>query len=459
MMNRKRRNFLKQQLLLGTCLAAGFDVINAPANAADTSGYKALVCVYLAGGNDSYNMFIPTTASAHADYADARQFLAVPRNQILPVSPVSYSDGLNYGFHPQMPETQRLFGEGELSVIANVGSLIRPITKQEYEERSTAVPRHLFSHNDQTDSWLAADARGAMGEGWAGRMMDILYPTNAPKPSPSISIGGSSIWQRGRRVRALQMGTNGFGQTYLPWHSAPIKLRDAYTAMYSDAVNESNLFVNENAMTLERARDFANQINSAIQNAPEYDVAFPEGNRLGDQLKMVANLIAVRNELDANMNRQVFFVRIGGWDTHDAQISNEAAVNHPKLLKQLDLALNSFQRAMIQLGLNDSVTTFTATEFGRSLTPNGTGTDHGWGGHAVVMGGAVQGGDIFGRMPQVSRDSPDTVANNRFIPGTGVEEMCSIMAGWFGCSPSELNQIFPNLSNFPQQTTNLEFVI
>jgi len=456
MINRKRREFLKQQLLLGSCLAAGFDVINGPAHAADTQGYKALVCVYLAGGNDSYNMFIPTSESAHADYADARQFLAVPRNQILPVSPVSYSDGLNYGFHPQMTEIQSLFDEGHLSVIANVGSLVRPITKAEYNARSSAIPRHLFSHNDQTDSWLAADARGGSIEGWAGRMMDILYPGNAPQPTPSISLGGSSIWQRGRRVRALEMGTGGFGQAYMPWHAGPVKLWDAYAALYSESLKQSNLIANENAMTLQRAQDYASQINSAIENAPEFDVEFT-GGRLADQLKMVANLIAVRNDLDANMSRQIFFVRIGGWDTHADQISNEADVNHPKLLKQLDSALNSFQRAMLQLGVHDSVTTFTATEFGRSLTPNGSGTDHGWGGHNLVMGGAVQGGDIFGRMPQVSRDSSDTVENNRIIPTTSVDEYSAILARWFGLNQAELDRIFPNLRNFSM--SNLEFVL
>ena len=446
MVSQTRRSFLKRQLALGACLATGFDVINGPAYAANKQGYKALVCIYLAGGNDSLNMFVPTTASAHADYANARQFLAVNRAQLLPVTAATYSDGLAYGFHPVMRESQRLFDTGELAVIANVGSLIKPISKQEYESRSGSVPAQLFSHNDQTDSWLAANANGRARLGWAGRTMDIMYPSGYPVPSPSISIGGNTLWQKARNVRPFEVGSNGVGARFLPNHSGPMKLSDAFAAMHKSALQERNLFANEHALTLERAAEYGDRVNSALASSPEFTKQFP-GTPLAAQLKMVARLIAVRSRLDSGLSRQVFFVRIGGWDTHDDQLSADGS-GHQDLLQQLDSAMGAFQSAMGDLNQQNAVTAFTATEFGRSLTPNGSGTDHGWGGHSMVMGGAVQGGDIYGQMPQVSRNSIDTVENNRLIPTTSVDQYSATMARWFGLTDSELASVFPNLRNF-----------
>jgi len=454
MVSQTRRSFLKRQLALGSCLAAGFDVINGPAYAANTQGYKALVCIYLAGGNDSLNMFVPTTASAHADYASARQFLTVNRAQLLPVSSSAYSDGLAYGFHPAMRESQRLFDTGKLALIANVGSLIRPISKQEYEARTGSVPSQLFSHNDQTDSWLAANANGSARLGWAGRTMDIMYPSGYPVPSPSISISGNTLWQKAQNVRPFEVGRNGVGSRYLPHHSGPIKLKDAYAAMRTGALQERHVFANEHALTLERAAEYGDRLNSALASSPEFTKQFPE-SPLSAQLKMVARLIAVRSSIDTGLKRQVFFVRIGGWDTHDDQLSGDGD-GHQDLLQQLDSALGAFQSAMEELNQQNAVTAFTATEFGRSLTPNGSGTDHGWGGHSMVMGGAVQGGDIYGKMPQVSRDSIDTVENNRLIPTTSVDQYSATMARWFGLTDSELASVFPNLRNF--STPDLGFL-
>ncbi|MFK7893683.1 MAG: DUF1501 domain-containing protein [Granulosicoccus sp.] len=446
MINQSRRSFLKSKLALGACLGAGLDVISAPARAADLQGYRALVCIYLAGGNDSYNMFVPVSASAHRDYADARKFLALPREQILPVTPVSYSDGQAYGFHPAMTQSQRLFGEGKLAVMANVGSLIRPITRQEYDDRGPAVPRQLFSHNDQTDSWLAADARGAAGVGWAGRMIDLMYPNGAPQPSPSISIGGNSLWQTGRRVRAFEVGTRGVGNRYLPYHRGPVKLSDAFRAMHENAAQESNLMAREHAMTLERAEAFGNTVNSALEFAPVFSQPFPEGF-LAAQLEMVAKLIAVRDRMDTNLTRQVFFVRIGGWDTHDDQASAGTDV-HANLLREVDVALSAFDDAVTELGESESVTSFTATEFGRTLTPNGSGTDHGWGGHNLILGGAVRGGDVYGEMPLIALESENALRAGRMIPTSSVDQYCATLARWFGLNESELASVFPNLRNF-----------
>lgn len=455
MLNQSRRSFLKTKLTLAACMAAGLDVVSTRTHAANMQGYKALVCVYLAGGNDSFNMFVPRSQSAHADYADARQGLALSRASVLPVNPVSYSDGLDYGFHPSMPESQRLFGEGQLSVIANVGSLVRPVTKSEYQSGEVVLPSQLFSHNDQTDSWLSADARGGAGLGWAGKTMDIMYPNGAPQPSPSITIGGSSLWQTGQRVRPFEVGTGGVGESYSPYHRGPLKLRDAFRTMYRSALEENNLLVNEHASTLARAEAFGNSVNTALAFSPQFENAFPQG-RLSDQLEMVARLIAIRGRLDSTLNRQVFFVRIGGWDTHNEQ-GGENYSRHAELLQELDTAMAVFQRAMVQLNVNNSVTTFTATEFGRTLIPNGSGTDHGWGGHNLVMGGAVAGGDIYGQMPQVSRSSVDSVNGGRFIPTSSVDQYSATMARWFGLNNSELQRVFPNLANFA--TSNMGFMV
>jgi len=458
MPNLTRREFLKSKLLLAGALATGVDMINGTAQleAASLAGYKALVCVYLAGGNDSFNMFVPRSNSAHADYADARQFLTVSQSRLLAVNPATYSDGQSYGFHPAMTNAQSLFGRGDLAVIANVGSLIRPISKQEYEAGSGAIPAELFSHNSQTDSWLAADARGGAGQGWAGRTMDIMYPSTAPRPSPSISVGGNALWQTGQRVRAFEVGRNGVGSTFLPNHTGPLKLRDAFRVAHQNAIAHDNLFLSEHAATLGRAEDFTGLVNYALGFAPTFAQPFDEAP-LAQQLQMVARLIAVRDRLDTNTRRQVFFVRLGGWDTHNSQLADSDDSGHPALLRQLDRALGSFQAALTELGEQNSVTTFTATEFGRSLTPNGSGTDHGWGGHNLVMGGAVQGADIYGLMPQLTRDSIDTVANNRVIPTTSVDQYSATMARWFGLNSSEIASVFPNLRNFSQ--SDLGFLV
>ncbi|MFK8082223.1 MAG: DUF1501 domain-containing protein [Granulosicoccus sp.] len=454
MINKNRRSFLKTQLALSGCLAAGLDVISAPARAADRQGYKALVCVLLSGGNDSFNMFVPASASAHADYANARQFLALPREQLLRVSPVSYSDGITYGFHPVMTESQRLFANRELAVIGNVGSLVQPISQEEYINSSSAIPKQLFSHNDQTDSWLAANADGGARFGWAGRTMDIMYPDNIPSPSPSISTGGHSLWQTARRVRTYEVGINGAGYRYLPGPSGEIRLSSMFSEMHAAAAQQDNIFAREHALTLERDLEYGNRVNEALGFSQDFTTPFT-GGLLAAQLNMVARLIDVRSRLDTDLNRQVFLVRLGGWDTHQNQM--EGPGNHQDLLQQLDLALSAFQSAIQELGTQDLVTTFTATEFGRSLTPNNSGTDHGWGGHNLVMGGAVQGGDIYGQMPQVSRDSPDTVENNRVIPTTSVDQYSATLARWFGLNDAELSSVFPNLRNF--STPDMGFLI
>jgi uncharacterized protein (DUF1501 family) len=402
--------------------------------------------VDLAGGNDSLNMFVPIGASEHADYASARRFISVGRSEALPITPVSYSDGQAYGFHPDLDGLHNLFEAGDLSIMANTGPLIAPMTKDEYLERSVPRPSRLFAHDHQQDAWHSADASGGADIGWAGHMIDLMYPNGAPQPSPTLSIGGNSLWQRGRIVRPFEVGSNVVvNPQYLPFHEGPIKLSDAFRAMYQGATNQNSLLAKEHAATLERAGAFGLNVNDAIESAPDFSTEFPRSS-LADQLQMVARLIAIRDRLDPNLNRQVFFCRKGGWDTHNNQVGR---VNrHGKLLQDLDDSLTAFHGALSELGVLDSVTTFSSTEFGRTISPNSSGTDHGWGGHNIVMGGAVNGGDIFGQMPQITRDSPDAINNGRVIPTTSVDQYSATLAGWFGLDEGELATVFPNLGNF-----------
>lgn len=460
MKNMNRRNFLKHNLALAGCMAGGFNMFSGAqsAQAATLNGYKALVCVYLAGGNDSFNMFVPSSASEHADYAAARQFIAVPREQLLPLSPVSYSDGASYGFHPSMVRSKDLFDQGRMALVANVGTLIHPITRQQYENQALEIPAQLFSHKDQSDLWMAGSASNGTGQGWAGRLVDQVYtnPVTAPRPSPNISIAGNNLWQTGSGIRAFEMSSGGISKPDLPWHDGPSKLQDAYAALYQANQSSNHMFVSEHAHIQDRGIEYANLINNALATAPQFDLSFGDGS-LQSQLEMVARLIAARDTLEAGVQRQVFFVQLGGWDTHSRQIDPNADINHQILLSQLDQSLHVFNAAMEQLGTQDQVTTFTATEFGRSLTPNNTGTDHGWGGHSLVMGGAVNGNDIYGTMPQLSFDSIDAIDNNRIIPTSSVDQYGATLARWFGLNNSELASVFPNLQNF--STTDLGFML
>ena len=444
--NQHRRAFLRANLALAAGLAGGFDVVSGAgggARAATTSGYRALVCVYLAGGNDSFNMVVPRGAGEWGDYAAARGGLSVPRGSLLPIEPTGYSDGRAWGLHPAMPGAQRLFGEGRLAVLGNVGSLVRPVTAREYGDRSAELPAQLFSHNDQTDAWLAADARGDAVDGWAGRALERLYPGAGSRPWPAISVSGDSLWQRGRRSGAYEMGPGGPISPNLPYRDgAPLQLSSAYAEAFAAASGAAHPLVAEHARRQGRAIDWSARVGSALGAAPELDGTLP-GTRLGDQLRLVARLIAVRDRLGDAVGRQAFFVRLGGWDTHAGQPGS-----HPALLGQLDGALEGFQSAMEMLGVADSVTTFTATEFGRSLGPNGDGTDHGWGGHHLVMGGAVRGADVYGRLPELSPDTPEAVENGRIVPSSSVEQYGATLARWFGLDDADLAAVFPNLANF-----------
>ncbi len=453
-----RREFLKWQMAAAAVGTGSlFPLVGNMANVQAASvggGYKALVCVFLYGGNDSFNMVIPQSNSAYNAYAQARQSLAVPKSDLLPITPDSYNDGAGYGFHPKMAEVKQLFDNKKLSIIANVGMLAEPITQAQYESGIKAKPPQLFSHSDQQDLWMKAKADSQYPFGWAGRMTDLLYPNAAlaPKPAVNLSTREASLWQTGLKHSMYEVPYWGVDPLYFPWHDGDYKMEKAYQDIYALGANSSHTMVSHYAGLQERADDLSGLISNALESAPMFSNAFDQESEVSKQLEMVAKLIAVRNDLDSSTTRQVFFVGFGGWDTHDNQ--NE---KHPQLLQKLSQSLNSFNLALEQLGLEDQVTTFTASEFGRSLTPNNNGTDHGWGGHNLVMGGSVKGGDIFGTMPKIQVNSPDAVSDDRIIPTTSVEQYSATLASWFGLNSQEINTVFPNLHRFNAE--NLGFLV
>jgi uncharacterized protein (DUF1501 family) len=407
-------------------------------NAAFTD-YKALVCVFLFGGNDSFNMVVPRSDAEYAVYANSRQNLAVARDVLLPIQPVT-NDGALYGLHPLMTGIRDLFEAGRAAVVANLGPLIQPTTRDQYLNRSVPLPPQLFSHNDQQDQWQTLRGQGSVRTGWAGRIADALAPqTLAQQIALNISLNGTTPFQAGLDTLPYTIGTTGapvyFGMTTAPEDR---DRRSAFESLLAE--NWPSIFARAFARVHRRALDTADLVNAALALAPALTTLFP-ASRLAQQLAMVAKLIAVRDELD--MSRQIFFVAAGGFDTHDRQADDQ-----PDLLADVSASIAAFHAATVELGVATQVTTFTQSDFGRTLTSNGDGTDHGWGGHQLVVGDAVRGRDIFGVMPRLEIGGPDDAGAGRIVPTISVDQFAATLAKWFGVADAQLDAIAPNLRNF-----------
>lgn len=452
-----RRDFLKWQMATAVGSSSFFPLLGNISNvqaASISGGYKALVCVFLYGGNDSFNMVVPRSSTAYNAYAKARQSLAVGKSSILPFNPVGYYDGNRYGFHPAMPEIGKLFYDEKLSIIANVGMLTEPINKEEYKAKIKSKPPQLFSHSSQQDQWMKAKADDVYPFGWAGRMTDLFFPNSAiaPKPAVNLTPSGINLWQTGRKYSAYEIPASGVKALSFPSAGGEYDMEQAYQDIYELEVKNSHTLVSHYAKIQQKSKELSRFIQDSLNNAPTPSRPFDKQSSLAKQLEMVSKLIAVRNTLENDISRQIFFVGFKGWDTHKNQ--NES---HPKLLKQLSQSLSTFYAALEELGVENQVTTFTASEFGRTITSNNSGTDHGWGGHNLVMGGSVNGGDIFGTMPKIQLKSPDAIEkSSRIIPTTSVEQYSATLASWFGLSVNEINTVFPNLNRFDSK--NLGFM-
>lgn len=438
-----RRTFIRQAacaaLTTTGILNTIFDLRRLSAAPLDTSEYKALICLFLFGGNDANNVIVPRDASGYASYAAARGILAIPQASLLPIT-LQNGDGRDFGFHPNLPELQALFNQGKLGLVANVGTLVAPITRAQYLAGGAAVPPQLFSHSDQSVQWQTSVPDVISKTGWGGRMADVLQSLNAgSKISLSISIAGTNIFEVGNTVLPYtvsptgSIGLAGFDGSA----NANIRLQ-AFRDLL--ALPHNNLFEQAYSDTVSRSIAANELLTSALAGIPALQTVFPTSN-LGAQLNMIAKLIAARSNL--SMNRQIFFCSVGGYDTHGDQVAGQA-----NLLVELSQALNAFYSATVEMGISQQVSTFTASDFGRTYPTNGTGSDHGWGSHQFVLGGAVQGGRLFGTFPTLAVNGPDDTGQGRWIPTTSVDEFSATLATWFGVSASDLPTVLPNIGRF-----------
>jgi uncharacterized protein (DUF1501 family) len=411
-----------------------------------TMDYKALVCIFLFGGNDSNNMLMPTD-TRYAQYLKARSVLALPQSQLLPLQ----SNGQSiYGLHPNMPEMQGYFNNQKtLAIVANVGTLVQPTTQAAYQAYQN-LPQNLYSHSDQQDQWQSAQLSGTPMSGWAGKIADNVQTFNASAQFPPIlSISGNPIFCTGISSSPFTMnpgqppGLQGFDQ------SAASQARFAATQQLLTFDSGLSMVQAANSVT-GHAVQFANVLSQALQNVQPLQTKFPN-NYLGAQLQQVAQVIAARSALA--VQRQIFFCSYGGFDTHGDQLPQ-----HVQLLSAVSQSMSAFYQATQELGVTNQVTTFTLSEFSRTLEPGSNGgSDHAWGGHQLILGGAVQGNAVYGTFPTLLLGGPDDAdQNGRWIPTTALDQYAATLATWFGVSAVNLPAIFPNLANFP--TSNLGFM-
>jgi uncharacterized protein (DUF1501 family) len=454
-----RRLVLQRAMHLGAMGVAAPLAINlaaiGEAAAFDNTDYKALVCIFLYGGNDCANTVVPYDATNYAKYAairggsgEAGGGIAIARaalapNALTPNAGPVLTDNLQYALAPPLTGLKSLWDSGRLAVQLNVGPLIQPTTLAQYLSTNRVenpLPPKLFSHNDQQSVWQSNSTEGST-VGWGGRLGDIALSSNgANSLLTCISASGNAVFVAGQD--ALQYQTSPAGAIKINALNGP--LRDALTSIITR--DSTHAFENEYAIVTRRSIAMESVVNNALVDV---NTSFGTGNPLANQLRIIARLIGARNVLGTR--RQVFFVSLGGFDNHNLLMQD-----HPNLMQRLNDAMSAFYAATVELGVADKVTTFTASDFGRTLSSNADGSDHGWGSHHFVMGGAVNGGRFYGTAPQVSIQSDDQVGQGRLLPTTSVDEFAATMARWFGCATNELPGILPNVGNF--SNTNLGFV-
>lgn len=412
----------------------------APAGSRSTD-YRALVCVYLLGGNDHNASFIPYDRSSYATFREMRPGLAPDRGLL---SPLGAGDdaGRQIALAPELSALRPMFDNGSLAVLANVGTLAAPMTKSAYRNVSNR-PAQLFSHNDQQTMWQSARP-GQTTEGWGGRLGDLLLDGNGEHGVfTCMSTGGTATMLSGRQVRQYQVGQEGVTEL------SPVFRSDALLDGLRDVMDSPADGLLDGAYKDVTRAALNSSETLAATLPPLSETMFPQSS-LGRQLSMVTRLIDAGRK-DLGLRRQVFFVAAGGFDTHALQ-----GQNLPKLLKDLADSLAAFDHSLSASGVAPNVTTFTASDFGRTLNWNGDGTDHGWGSHHLVMGGSVRGGRVYGALPAIADDGPDDVGRGRVIPKTAVDQYASTLARWMGVGSDSMEAITPNVARF--ETADLEFM-
>jgi uncharacterized protein (DUF1501 family) len=434
--------FALQLAALGSAAASG----RAAAQAGDD--YKALVCVFLYGGNDNGNTLIPYDSATYAQYQALRPSLARARADLLPLSVASNLGGRQLALPPELQPVHALFEAGRAAWVANVGPLLRPTNRTQFEARSVPLPPKLFSHNDQQSVWQASVPEGAQ-EGWGGRIADLLATRNTRSTFTSLSVAGQAVWSAGRSVLQYQVGPGGATQV-APLGRANLFGSGTAPELLRRLVSEPrpHLLELDHTRLMTRALAANAELRDALAAVPDLQTVFPTDNALAAQLRMAARIVSARAALGAR--RQVFFVALGGWD-HHAFLSN----SHPPLLARLASALAAFDAALGELNVRDRVTTFTASDFGRTLLANGDGSDHGWGSHHLVMGGAVRGRDVVGSFPALTPGHAQDAGQGRLIPTTSVDQYAASFGRWMGLSDTELADVLPNLRQFSPATLPL----
>jgi uncharacterized protein (DUF1501 family) len=509
--NASRRLFLRQAGALSAAGAAAAPIAlnmaaigSAAAQAA--TDYKALVCIFMFGGNDSLNMVLPTDTASWTNYTAVRNqapdsiALLAPGTVpvasaaagsparlggVLPITPAN-AQGRSYALHPMMGALQTMFNtDKRLAIVANVGPLVMPTTKAQYAQSTFPKPASLFSHNDQQNTWQTFKPEGAT-IGWGGRLGDLLVSQNSRSVFTAISAAGNAVWLSGQSVQQYQVSTNGAIRLGADSNGKVYGSTDVAAALQRivSGTRGTHVFETDLAAVAQRSIDAETTLRTALKAAsdPLFGTAPASGNYiaandpklqydnpltgakslngLAQQLQVVARMIDASSATGVGAKRQVFFVSIGGFDSHDLQNRNNS-----DLMARLAHAMRYFDTTLAALGAQNKVTAFTASDFGRTFTSNGDGTDHGWGAHHFVMGGAVKGGDIYGNFPVLGAknasnnnfdSSPNQIGNGSLIPETAVDQLGATLAKWFGVSDSDALTVFPNLANFT--TRNLGFM-
>ncbi len=498
-----RRTFIRQALCATVGTAALTNTIRdlrfinaAMAQSSGITDYKALVCIFLNGGNDSNNLFIPTLAGEYANYATIRTpVLAIPNTDgsgatALALNPLS-SDGHSYGIHPACPELQALFNAGKMAPVFNVGTLVYPVTKAQYTANSVPLPPQLFSHADQQVQWQTSIPDQPPATGWGGRCADLLDTYNPHNGNTSvlsmcITLAGSNTFEVGGTVQQYSVSSSGvvsLNSALGPSAAQAARATTLNNILGIDAVQQ-NMLTSNYSLALEHALASGTGLTTALNASPMstyWKSAFPTTitvpnaggsftSSLMSQLKMVAEIIeagyrASTSSSGLGMKRQIFFVQVGGYDLHTGQTSNAGSttINNSKviigaqanLFAELSQSINAFQGAMTQIGttygdpaFDQRVTSFTVSDFGRTFPSNMLGSDHGWGSHHMVVGGAVQGQRTYGTWPTLTVGGPDDTSTGRWIPTTAVDQYAATMAKWFGVDSTHMPTVFPNLGRF-----------
>ncbi len=449
------RRMSRRDFLRSTCCTAAagmtaasfsrFGLINAMAQS--SSDYKALVCVFLYGGNDANNMIVPFDTAGYANYSKIRAGLALPQNQLLAVTPPSV--GTPFGFHPKLVEMQQLFKNKKLALLSNVGTLVQPTTRDQYTKGQAALPINLYSHADQQAQMQTASLTANGQTGWGGRVADKIQSIYGGNFPVSISLAGTNIFAEGLSVRSIESSGD------------PTK---PLSGFYGSSEDNARLAALQNLLTFDTGLSLIQSASTTTTNALQdgktlaaavalnkaLATQFPNSS-LGGQLKQVAQIIQARSALA--LPRQIFFVSIGSFDTHSNQLQLQDG-----LYQDLSQSMNAFYNATVEIGVSSNVTSFTLSDFGRTFLPDSNaGTDHAWGSHHLIMGGAVKGSDFYGTFPTQALGGPDdATSEGRWIPTTSLDQYGATLAQWFGVQSSDLPSIFPNLTNFKQPT--LSFV-